>query len=335
ATLAVAATIPVSLLGAVAIAYFAGFTVNMILMLALLLLVGVVVDDAIVVIENIHRWREQGLAADTVSAALHGARQVSFAVVAATLTLVSIFAPAIFMSGMVARFFQTFSVTVTFGVLVSLIVALTLIPMLAAHHLHYEEPSGRLYAAFGRAHAAMDRAYRRVLAWALRFPWRVLGAAGLLFVASFAVFAAIGKGFVPNEDEGRFLVRFKLPVGASLAATEAKLDEIEATLREIPEVRHLFSAVGLGARGKVNEGVVFVQLVDKSERDRPQWEIRKEAQRRVGAIPGVQAIASRPPIVGGMRSEPLQFAVVGPDLARTESVAQRLAKRLRAHPEIG
>lgn len=165
-TLIIAVAIPVSLFGAIAVMYFAGFTFNTMTLLALLLLVGVVVDDAIVVLENIYRHREH-LDSDPQSAAIHGTNQVVFAVLAATLALVSIFAPVIFLGGIIGRFFQSFAVVVTFGVIVSWFVSMTLTPMLCARYLDVKKEHSRLYYVFEHMFEAMEAAYRRMLALAL------------------------------------------------------------------------------------------------------------------------------------------------------------------------
>ncbi len=335
ATLIVSTAIPVSMLAAIAVAYLFGFTLNMLTLLALLLLIGVVVDDAIVVLENIYRHREQGLAPDARTAAINGSRQVTFAVIAASLTLVSIFAPVIFMEGMVARFFNAFAVTVTFGVLASLLVALTLVPMLASRYMRVEQQHGRLYARFGAMFAVLDRTYRRSLDWVLAHRWTVLGGAIAVFLASTALFGVIGKGFVPKEDEGRFMILFKMPLGTSIELADERLRAIEAVLAKDRDVASYFSAIGLGAMGQVNQGMVFVQLTPKRERLRRQWDIIPAVQKRLDEIPGLRAFAVKVPIVGGQRGEPLQFSLTGPNLDRVAELSQAMKARLARIPGIG
>ncbi|MDH4001490.1 MAG: efflux RND transporter permease subunit, partial [Xanthomonadales bacterium] len=199
-TLIIAAAIPVSLLGAVAVMYFSGFTFNTMTLLGLLLLIGIVVDDAIVVLENIYRQREQGNT-DPIDAASKGSRQVVFAVLAATLTLVAIFAPVIFMEGIIGSFFQSFAVVVTVGVLVSLFVSLTLTPALCSRHLGFSRQHGRIYRVIESGFQAMDRSYRRLVAFSLAHRWTVVGAALLTVLASGFIFGQIDKGFMPEEDE--------------------------------------------------------------------------------------------------------------------------------------
>src|SRR5512134_940194 len=189
-TLIIATAIPVSLLGAVAVMYFFGYTFNSVTMLALLLLIGVVVDDSIVVLENIFRHREH-LDPDPISAAMNGSRAVTFAVLAATLSLISVFAPVIFIGGIIGQFFKSFAVVVTFGVLVSWFVALTLTPMLCSRFLRVQKHDGRIHRTLDRFFAGMDRLYRGALELALRRRWITLLTAGLLFLGGMWLFTQV------------------------------------------------------------------------------------------------------------------------------------------------
>ncbi|MDX8406679.1 MAG: efflux RND transporter permease subunit [Mariprofundus sp.] len=328
-TLIVATAIPVSMLAAIAMAYFFGFTLNLMTLLALLLLIGVVVDDAIVVLENIYRHREQGLEPDARTAALTGSRQVTFAVIAASLTLVAIFAPVIFMDGMIGRFFNAFAVIVTFGVLASLFVSLTLVPMLASRYLRVSSEHGWLYGVFDRAFIALDRFYSRLLGWCLRYRATVLLLALIGFIASTSLFGLIGKGFVPQEDEGRFMVIFKVPLGASIRDTDAKLKAMEAALAKNTDISSYFTLIGSGKLGQVNQGTAYVRLLPKSERVHRQWDILPVVQQQLDQIPGLHAFAVKVPIVGGgQRGEPLQFAVNGPNLDVVADLSRRIQQRL-------
>ncbi len=335
ATLIISLAIPVSLLAAIAVAYFFGYTLNLITLLALLLLIGVVVDDAIVVLENVYRHRERGLESDPMQAAIKGSSQVAFAVMAASLTLVAIFAPVIFLGGMVGRFFQSFAVVVTFGVLASMLVALTLTPMLCSRHLRVEERRGRVRAFFASAFNALDRLYRRLLAWSLRHRWSVLVSAAAIFVASTFLFSIVGKGFVPKEDENRFMIIFKAPLGASIAATRGKLQAVESVLHRHREVKNYFTAIGLGRAGQVNQGLAFVQLIPKEERSLRQWQLIPAVQRELSAIPGLHAFVMRVPIIGGQRGEPLQFGLIGPDMKKTARLSHVLLRRLQGISGMG
>ncbi len=334
ATLIIAAAIPVSLLGAIAVMYFLDYTFNSMTLLALLLLVGVVVDDAIVVLENIHRHREH-IDPDPRSAAVEGTRQVMFAVLAATLSLVAIFVPVVFMGGMIGRFFSSFSVVVVFGVLVSWFVSLTLTPMLCSRYLDVSQRHGRLYGAFGRFFEAMDRFYRRVLNAGLRWRWGVVAATLVVVASSGYFFGAIGKEFVPVEDESRFMVIFKTPLGSSVEYTNSRLQMIEQVLEADPTVLYTFGAIGLFTTAQANEGMVFVTIAPREERDLSQHEVIARLRPQLASLPGVRAFAVPTPAIGGQRGETLQFAVRGPNLTRVGEYAVQMRERLMQMPGFG
>ncbi|MEA3219679.1 efflux RND transporter permease subunit [Immundisolibacter sp.] len=334
ATIIIAAAIPVSLLGAIAVMYFLDYTFNSMTLLALLLLVGVVVDDAIVVLENIHRHREH-IDPDPRSAAIEGTKQVMFAVLAATLSLVAIFVPVVFMGGMIGRFFSSFSVVVVFGVLVSWFVSLTLTPMLCSRYLDVSQRHGRLYGAFGRLFEAMDRFYRRVLNAGLRWRWGVVAATLMVVASSGYFFGAIGKEFVPVEDESRFMVIFKTPLGSSVEYTNSRLQMIEQVLEADPTVLYTFGAIGLFTTAQANEGMIFVTITPRDERDISQHEVIARLRPQLASLPGVRAFAVPTPAIGGQRGETLQFAVRGPNLTRVGEYAVQMRERLMQMPGFG
>lgn len=334
ATLIIATAIPVSLLGAVAMMYFLDFTFNTLTLLGLLLLIGVVVDDAIVVLENIYRHREE-IDPDPVSAAVNGTNQVVFAVLAASLTLVSIFGAVIFLGGIIGRFFQSFAVVVTVGVLASLLVSLTLTPMLCSRYLSIAPRHGRVYTVLTRLLDGMDRSYRKALDVSLQRRWLVVGATVAVVLSSGYFFGAIGKTFLPEEDEGRFIVNFRAPLGTSITATDRYLREIEKVLSGHPEIRTFFTAIGLGSAGQVNQGIAFARMVPRDERDVRQQQFLDELRTELAAIPGVRAFAASPSPIGGQRGDPLQFAVTGPELGEVARLSRMLHERLSAVDGIG
>jgi hydrophobic/amphiphilic exporter-1 (mainly G- bacteria), HAE1 family len=334
-TLIVATAIPVSLLGAIATMYFLGYTFNQMSLLGLLLLIGVVVDDAIVVLENIYRRREENPAIERHAAAIEGTQQVGFAVIAASLTLVSIFGSVLFLEGIVARFFQSFAVVVTVGVLVSLFVSLTLTPMLCSRFLEVSVGHGPVYRFFDRLLDGLDRGYRRALAWALDHRVTVVVATIAVVLSSGFFFARIGKDFIPEEDDGRFIVSFRAPLGTSRPAMDDLLQEIDETIRGHPEVVTAFIGIGIGGTAQVNNGIAFVNMVPREEREISQKEFLKKLQAELARIPGVLAFAAAPSPVGGMRGEQLQFAIVGPELDNVASLSRELASRLGQTPELG
>jgi HAE1 family hydrophobic/amphiphilic exporter-1 len=333
-TLIVAVAIPVSLLGAVAVMYFAGFTFNTMTLLGLLLLIGVVVDDAIVVLENIYRHREH-LDPDPVSAALNGTREVGFAVMAATLTLVAIFVPVIFMGGIIGRFFQSFAVVVSAGVLVSLFVALTLTPMLCARYLQVAPSHGRAYRFLERGFQAMDAAYRSLLERALRFRWTVVAITVMVVAGCGWFFTQLGGDFMPVQDEGRFLVNFKTPLGTGIEYADEKLRRIETVLARHPEIAGAFSAIGTDQAGQVNKGFVDVRMAPWGERSITQQQLIDKLGGELAAIPGVEAFPSPLSIIGGQRGEPLQFVLAGPDLNQVARLAHALNRQLARDPGMG
>jgi HAE1 family hydrophobic/amphiphilic exporter-1 len=332
-TLIIATAIPVSLMATFAVMYFADYTLNKITLLGLLLLIGVVVDDAIVVLENIFRHREEEHE-DREAAALNGANQVVFAVMASTLTLVSIFLPVAFISGIVGRFLSSFALVVVIGVLASLWVSLTLTPMLCAKFLELPKTHGRVYRALEAVFVGLENSYRRLLGMGLRHQWKVILLALLVVASSAFFFVKVGKTFVPEEDESRFLVIVQTPLGSNLDYTSGRLSEIEAVLAKRADVYSYFSAVGLFDDGQVNSGSVFVRLVDRKDRKLSQADIMRALRVDLGTIPGVLAFPASISPIGGQRGEPLQFAIVGYDLQKINELVNEMVKRLGALPGI-
>jgi len=326
-TLIIAVAIPVSLLGAVAVMYFLGYTFNTMTLLGLLLLIGVVVDDAIVVLENIFRHQEKGLE-DPVHAAVEGSRQVVLAVLAATLTLVAIFAPVIFMEGIIGSFFRSFAVVVTFGVLVSLFISLTLTPALCSRHLRVVRRHGRLYRALDAPLLAVESGYQHLLSKALHFRWMVVIIAGLVVYSSGYFFSHIDKGFMPEDDEGRFLITLKTPLGSSIKYTDAKLAQVEKVLAEIPEIAGYFATIGEDQAGQVNRASIMVRMARWEERILTQNQLMATLKTRFQNIPGLEAFPTRMPTVGGQRGEPLQFTLTGASLDQVAELAYQLKSKL-------
>ncbi len=333
-TLIIATAIPVSLLGAISVMYFGGFTFNVMTLLALLLLIGVVVDDAIVVLENIFRHREV-IDKNPINAALNGSKEVVFAVLAATLSLVSIFAPVIFLGGMIGQFFKAFAVVVTFGVLVSLFVSLTLTPMLCSRHLKISTRHGKLYHLLDSFFDGLDRLYRTLLGLSLHHRWKVVFITLIAVVGSSWFFMQVKKEFVPEEDEGRFMVYLKTPLGSSVDYTNSRLIEVEKTMARHPEIATYFTAIGLGQAGQVNQGFAFVRMQDRDKRSVRQQDTLKQLREEFARIPGVRAFPAPVPIVAGQRGDPLQFNLSGPNLAQVGALAKQLQQKLSAVPGMG
>ncbi|MES1988574.1 MAG: efflux RND transporter permease subunit, partial [Pseudomonadota bacterium] len=351
-TVMICLEIPVSLLGAIAVMYFAGYTFNSMTLLALLLLIGVVVDDAIVVRESILRHME-GEVGEGISAAdlknplavaafrtkttILGSNEVVFAVLASSASLVCIFAPVIFMDGIIGMFFKSFAVVVTFGVLVSLLVSLTLTPMLCSRYLSVTHNENALYRAVGRILGRMDEVYKKLLYSSLNHRGLVL-LITLIFVAvsGFYSLKYVEKDFVPETDEGSFTINIKTPLGSSLDYTNSRLKLIEATLAtHKSEIDSYFATIGAGSRGQVNQGNVNVRLKPKEERAKSQQTLIKELKKELDQIPGVRAIPSPSSITRGQRSEKLQFNLTGVNLQEIGRISQFLQRELGANSDIG
>lgn len=335
-TIIIATAIPVSLLAAIAVMYFAGFTFNSMTLLALLLLIGVVVDDAIVVLENIHRHREH-LDPNPMSAALNGSNEVTFAVIAASLSLVCIFAPVIFMDGIVGKLFKSFGVVVTFGVLASLFVSLTLTPMLCSRYLEVNSKENKLYTAIGNVLTAFDNQYKKLLSLALHHRALVL-LFTVIFVAisGFLTLKYVDKDFIPESDEGSFNIIVKTPLGSSLAYTDSRMKLVEtAVASHKDEVASYFASIGTGSRGQVNQGNISVRLKPKTERKKSQQTLIKELKQEFESIPGVRALPSATSIARGQRSEKLQFNLTGDNLQEIGRISKLMQKTLGDNPKIG
>lgn len=240
-TLNVLLAIPTSILGSFIVMYMFGFTLNTFTLLALSLAIGIVVDDAIMVLENIVRHREKG--ESLVQGALKGTKEISFAAVATTMSIVAIFLPVVFMPGIVGRFFFQFGVTITAAVLLSLLEALTLTPMRTSRFLEVGH-QGRLTRAVDAGFHSLSSRYRGVLEYCLDHRWKVLGVSLLFFTVTLLALVPIRKEFVPAQDQSRFLLRVQTPVGSSMAYTDTQARKIEEYVQQRPETASYFSAVG-------------------------------------------------------------------------------------------
>lgn len=333
-TLIIALSIPVSLLGAIAVMYFFGYSFNSVTGLALLLLIGVVVDDAIVVLENIFRHRET-IDNNPTTAAVNGSNEVGFAVMAATLSLVCIFAPVIFLGGITGRFFQSFAVVVTFGVLVSLFVSLTLTPMLCSRFLRVEHHHGRIASGIERFFTGMENFYRKLLGSSLRHRAIVLLGALAVTVAAVPLLFKIPGELAPVQDEGRFLIFLRAPLGSSIYYTESKLKEVENIAAKYSEIISEFGVIGLGSSNQVNQATLVVRMKPKSERQRSQQAVIAGLRRDLSQVPGVRAFAAPFGLTPGQRNEPLQFVVTGTNLQEMGRIATELQRKLTNDPTIG
>jgi HAE1 family hydrophobic/amphiphilic exporter-1 len=334
ATAIITTAIPVSLAGAVVVMFFGGYTFNIMTLSALLLLIGVVVDDAIVVLENIHRHIEAG-ETDREQAAIDGTNEVVFAVLAATLTLVCIFATVIFMDGMIGVFMRSFAVVVSVGVVASLFVSLSLTPALCARFLKREArepgPLGKRITAF---HQGLERLYRRLLGFCLSHRVIVLVLTAMLVWSTGWFMGQLGSEFFPEDDESRFLVELKTPLGSSIDYMETKIDQVESILADVPEVQGVLSTVGSGRGSEVNEATLNVLLSGQTDRDRSQEAIMAEVRTLVQRVTGVQGFVGAYPMFGSA-GEPFDAFITGPDLYIVAELAAEMEQRLNQTPNFG
>jgi multidrug efflux pump len=312
ATMIPTAAIPISIIGALAVAYFAGFTMNILTLLALVLAIGLVVDDAIVVLENVYRHLEMGKT--KMQAALDGSSEIGFAVLATTITLVAVFIPLAFLTGSVGRLFNEFGITLAVAVLISGFVALSLTPMLCSKILKPLHGTGRGWAtrSFDAFFSFLDRIYERTLRFALARPFLMIAAGIVLVGISVVVFKMLPSELVPTEDRGVAFGIVIAPEGATLDYTNRYQRQVENILLGIPERRALFSAIGLGfgGPGRVTNGFMFLGLKPRHERERSQQEIVQQLFPRLLAIPGVLAFVINPPsLAGSVGSSPVSYVL--------------------------
>ncbi len=326
--------IPVSLIGAFIFLYALGFTINTLTLLGLVLAIGLVVDDAIVVLENVHRHIEGGM--PPFRAALQGSREIAFAVVAMTLTLVAVFAPLAFMTGNTGRLFTEFAFTVAAAVLVSGFTALTLTPMMCSKLLSHQRKHGWLFDLSERFFQAMNRGYRGALVWALDWRWSIVA----LFFATGAgavwLFLHLKSELSPLEDRGTIIGVIVAPEGATLAYTDGYARQMEQFYQAIPEVASYFVSVapGLERPNPVNSALSFVRLKPWEQRQRKQQEIARElAPKLFGGLPGVLAFPINPPSLGqSFRNPAVQFVIQASSYAELQKMVDQLLAKARQYP---
>jgi hydrophobe/amphiphile efflux-1 (HAE1) family protein len=330
-TLNVVLAIPMSLLGTVAAIYFLGFTFNTFTLLALALAVGIVVDDAIMVLENIYRHGEMGKG--RVQAAREGTKEITFAALAATLAVVAIFSPVVFMKGVIGRFFLQFGITLCIAVLLSYVEAMTLAPARCAQFLDTSrEGRSRLGVAVDRLFGRLERLYGGALRGGLKRPVLVLAAAAALFIVSFVVLKSLPGEFVPSQDQSRFLVRLQTAVGSDINETDKLFRRAEAFMAGRPEVTRYFAVVGGFGGGQVNTGILFVTLVPPRERKLTQTEFSAVVRNGLNAIPGVRAVVQDLSQSGftAQRGFPVEFSIRGSDWDKLITASDSISGKLGA-----
>ena len=337
-TVNVLLAIPTSILGTFIVIYFFGFTLNTFTVLGLTLTVGIVVDDAIMVLENIYRHREHG--EGKIRAASVGAREITFAAVAATAAIVAIFLPVAFMKGIIGKFFFQFGVTISVAVLLSLLEALTLTPMRCSQFLEVGERVGWLGKNVDRLFARLAAAYLRALQPALHHRGRVMAGAGVLFVASLFLLGVLKQEFVPTVDMGRFGLRFQTPVGTSIDVTDRAYRQVEEIVKRHGEIDRYFGFIGGFGGGEVNSGMAFISLKEPGERPKDpklgraltQRELMDRLRIEASAIPGIRVSIQDFSQMGfsAGRSYPVELSIRGPNWDTLATHAQQIMEEMRA-----
>ncbi|MFD2647983.1 efflux RND transporter permease subunit [Devosia albogilva] len=324
-------TLPISIIGTMTVLYFLGFTLNMMTLMALSLAVGILIDDAIVVRENIMRHLHMGK--HHRQAALDGTNEIGLAVLATTLSIVAVFLPVAFMEGILGRFFLQFGVTVSVAVLISLFVAFTLDPMLssvwydpAANPNAKRGPLGRAVAQFDRFFGWLSERYRGLLRWCLRHRKSTVGVALAAFVGSFMLFPLVGVEFVPPADTGEFQVDVETPIGSSLEHTASKVRQVDATLRQFPEVLGTYATLNAGTTSGDNRATILVTMVPQSERERTPTQMTDPVREALRAIPGAEFNVGAAGGLGTVAA-PIQVSLYGDDFRVLDRLSDDLVAR--------
>ncbi len=328
-------TLPVSIISAFIVMKLLGFTLNMLTLMGLSLSIGLLIDDAIVVRENIVRHMQQGK--DHYAAARFGTSEIGLAVMATTFSIIAVFVPVAFMKGIVGRFFYEFGITVAFAVLVSLFVSFTLDPMLSSRWFDPAIERGirrrglaRILDAFDRRFLQLHAVYERGIAFSLRHRGLVLGSALLLFVASLAIFPRLGTEFFPAYDRGEFQVSFKTAPGSSLEQTEGIAQEISGFIASHPGVTYTFTTIGAGTTSAINEGLIYVKMRPKAERSVGYDEVKRRLRRQLGSYSRAITSVEEAEELGD--AKPIQISVRGPELTELDRVSTQVADLVREVP---
>lgn len=344
--------IPTSLIATFGLMAAMGFTLNQITMLALTLMVGIVIDDAIVVLENIFRFiEEKGV--PPFQAAIDGTKEIGLAVMATTLSLLAVFLPVGFMGGIVGRFMSSFGLTSSFAIAVSLIVSFTLTPMLAARLIKrsddekeralekHTEPADH-GSKESRFYRPIDQTYTKLLTWSMSHRWVIVGACLLVILSIVPLFMFVGKNFLPVDDQAQFEVSVRAPEGSTLAATSTLAERIATDLKKLPGVTDTLTTIGGGQQEQVNLASIYVKLTPISERKQSQQELMVRARNEVVAryvqqsngqlrtsVQQVAAISG-----GGFRNADIQYVIGGPDLNKLTEYTDKLLAKLKTIPDV-
>ncbi|MEQ1503538.1 MAG: efflux RND transporter permease subunit [Myxococcota bacterium] len=331
-TVIVGLALPVTVIGTMFGLWAAGFSLNMMSLTGLSLAIGFLIDDAIVVRENI--WRHLEAGEPPVEAASRGTAEIALAVVATTSTILAVFVPVAFMTGVIGQFFRPFGWTIAIAVSLSLGVALTLDPMLSAHWVR--PPSARPPGWWQRTLASVDAGYRELLSWALRHRIGVVAVSVGLLALAVGALGLMGSEFVPVADRGQYTVELALPPGSSLDRTSAVTAEVERMLQADPDTRLVYAVIGVD--GEARRASIRVRTTDKRERERSLDRIQTELRRSLTTVPGIQFSIAAVGFVetdGELRTRmPVTIAVRGPEFVALDTLARTVAERVRATPGV-
>jgi hydrophobic/amphiphilic exporter-1 (mainly G- bacteria), HAE1 family len=363
-TFIAAIAIPTSIIATFGLMAAMGFTMNQITMLALTLMVGIVIDDAVVVLENIFRYvEEKGV--PPFQAAIEGTKEIGLAVTATTLSLLAVFLPVGFMAGMVGRFMSSFGFTASFAIAVSLLVSFTLTPMLAARMIkrkqpkdspHKSEPGekrdyslaefkekyGQAHSKEGRFYRPIDRAYTRMLEWSMAHRWAIVGLSVFVIISTIPLFMFVGKNFLPVDDQSQFEVNVRAPEGSTLSFTSGLAERMAADLRKLPGVTDTLVTIGGGQQQIVNIANIYIKLTPIAERSVTQNDLMARARDEIVAkyvkefpdqlrtsINSVAAISG-----GGFRNVDIQYVIGGPDLDKLTKYSSGMLAKLKTVPDV-
>jgi hydrophobic/amphiphilic exporter-1 (mainly G- bacteria), HAE1 family len=331
-------TLPISVISSFIIMNAMGMTLNVMTLMALSLAIGLLIDDAIVVRENIVRHLEHG--EDHMTAAKTGTAEIGLAVFATSMSIIAVFVPVAFMRGIVGRFFFQFGMTVAFAVLVSLFVSFTLDPMLSSR---WHDPAialkgkrkgiARTLERFNDRFDVFADSYKKAISWALSHRKSVLGLAFASFVAGIAIFATLESSFMADEDKGEFQVVFKTAPDASITESSDRLKVMLAAVASVPEVDHTYASIGAGDSGTVREGSLYVKLKEKGQRKRRQEQVQQEFRDRLQKIPGITISIEKVGDIGGAQ-KPLQVNLKGEDIPTLKRYAAALKKEIYQIPGL-
>jgi HAE1 family hydrophobic/amphiphilic exporter-1 len=323
-------TLPISVISSFIVMYFLNMTLNMLTLMALSLAIGLLIDDAIVVRENIVRHLERG--EDHFTAAREGTTEIGLAVLSTSMSIMAVFVPVAFMKGIIGRFFFQFGLTVAFAVLVSLFVSFTLDPMLSSRWYDPDiERKGRrnfLQRRLDGFNAWFERTadgYKRVIGWALDHRGLVIGGATIAFLAGLTVFALLQTEFMTPMDQGEFAIRFKSAPAASIVETRGRLEEVLKALKEYPEVRYTYASIGAGDADTVRDVLIFVKMTERKERKISLKNFVSVVRTRLETIPGITVSVLEEPDAW---QKPLQIAIRGEDIPMLKRYAGELKREL-------